>query len=184
MSRTATERIQRLKTFMDSLPDEARSKCSLCTTTLTHIVKQAEAETGVGTATVARALAEKINETALPADRVSGEQLRDRVRYQAGEKVSGKNPQIKKLTKAEKIEAVEELMAEGMTDLEAIRRVAKGTGRGGHDNLKRNYFEHCSRRQKEELKANSNRPVTREATKGNRGGSVQKREREPSIALC
>lgn len=153
---------------MDSLPDEARSKCSLCTTTLTHIVKQAEAETGVGTATVARALAEKINETALPADRVSSDQLRDRVRYQAGEKVSGKNPQIKKLTKAEKIEAVEELMAEGMTDLEAIRDVAKGTGRVGRDKLWMDYHNHCSRRQKEELKAQSkpDRPTTKEAFDG------------------
>ena len=95
MSRTATERIQRLKTFMDSLPDEARSKCSLCTTTLTHIVKQAEAETGAGTTTVARALAEKINETALPADRVTEGQLRDRVRRSAGEKESGRTAQIK-----------------------------------------------------------------------------------------
>lgn len=96
MSRTTTERLQKLKTFMDSLPEEARSKCSLCTTTLTHIVKQAEAETGVGTATVARALAEKVNETALPADRVTEGQLRDRVRRSAGEKESGRTAQIKK----------------------------------------------------------------------------------------
>ncbi|NCC04833.1 MAG: hypothetical protein EOM37_12530 [Proteobacteria bacterium] len=171
MSRITAERIQRLKTFMDSLPDEARSKCSLCTTTLTHIVKQAEAETGVGTATVARALAEKINETALPADRVSGEQLRDRVRYQAGEKVSGKNPQIKKLTKAEKIEAVDNLVAEGMADLEAVGQVAKGTGRAGRDNLLRQYLKHCSRRQEEELRVVSaqskpGRPSTKEAFDG------------------
>lgn len=153
MARITQERLQKLKTFMDSLPEEARSKCSICTTTLTHIVKQAEAETGVGTATVARALAEKVNETALPADRVTEGQLRDRVRRSAGEKESGRTAQIKKMTMAEKIMAVDNLVAGGMTDLEAIRTVAKGSGRVGHDNLRRNYLDHCSRRQKEELKS-------------------------------
>lgn len=155
MARTTTDQLQKLKAFLDSLPDEARNKCSLCNSTLTHIVKQAEAETGVGTATVTRALAEKVNETALPADRVTGDQLRDRVRRSAGEKESGRTAQIKKLTKAEKIAAVDELVAGGMTDLDAIREVAKGTGRAGHEDLRRNYFEHCSRRQKEALKAAS-----------------------------
>lgn len=153
MARITTEQLQRLQDFLDSLPDEASDKCSLCTTTLTHIAKQAEAETGVGTATVARVLAEKINETALPADRVTAGQLRDRIRRNAGEKEFGRTAQIKKMTKAEKIAAVDELVAGGMTDLDAIREVAKGTGRVGHDSLRRNYFEHCSRHQKEELKA-------------------------------
>ena len=155
MARITTEQLQRLQDFLDSLPDEASDKCSLCTTTLTHIAKQAEAETGVGTATVARVLAEKINETALPADRVTAGQLRDRIRRNAGEKEFGRTAQIKKMTKAEKIAAVDELVAGGMTDLEAIRSVAKGTGRVGHDSLKRNYFEHCSRRRKQEPKAAS-----------------------------
>lgn len=113
------------------------------------------------------ALAGQINATAKPADQVSGDQLRDRVRYQAGEKVSGKNPQIKKMTKAEKIAAVDELVAGGMTDLEAIRSVAKGTGRAGRDKLWMDYHKHCSRRQKQELEAASDqskpcRPATKE----------------------
>lgn len=171
MPRVSSEQLKRLQAFFDTLPAEQKGKCALCNETLVHIVKQAEAEVGVGTATVTSALAGQINATAKPADQVSGEQLRDRVRYQAGEKVSGKNPQIKKLTKAEKIAAVDELVAGGMTDLDAIRSVAKGTGRAGHDNLKRDYFKHCSRRQKEELKSASDqikpaRPTTKEAFDG------------------
>jgi len=168
MARNTQDQLQKLKTFMDSLPDEARSKCSLCTTTLTHIVKQAEAETGVGTATVTRALAEQINETALPADRVTEGQLRDRVRRSAGEKESGRTAQIKKMTKAEKIMAVDNLVAGGMTDLDAITSVAKGTGRAGREKLWKDYHNHCSRRQKEELKAASastDRLVPREELK-------------------
>ena len=155
MSRPTSEQLQLLKAFFDTLPSEAKSKCSLCNTTLTHIVKQAEAETGVGTATVARILAEKVNETALPADRVTEGQIRDRVRRSAGEKEPGRTAQIKKMTKAEKIAAVDNLVAGGMTDLDAIGQVAKGTGRTGKDNLLRHYIKHCSRRQKEELKAAS-----------------------------
>ena len=155
MPRVSSEQLKRLQAFFDTLPAEQKGKCALCNETLVHIVKQAEAETGVGTATAARVLAEKVNEAALPADRVTGGQLRDRVRRSAGEKESGRTAQIKKMTKAEKIAAVDELVAGGMVDLDAIRNVAKGTGRAGHDNLKRNYFEHCSRRQKEELKAAS-----------------------------
>lgn len=171
MPRHSSEQLEKLQAFLDTLPAEQKDKCALCNETLLHIVKQAEAEVGVGTATVTNALAGQINATALPADQVSGEQLRDRVRYQAGEKVSGKNPQIKKMTKAEKIAAVDELVAKGMTDLDAIRSVAKGTGRAGVDNLKRNYFEHCSRRQKQELKSTSAqskscRPTIEEAFDG------------------
>lgn len=81
---------------MDSLPEEARSKCSICTTTLTHIVKQAEAETGVGTATVARALAEKVNETALPADRVTEWDNSATGCVAAQVKESGRTAQIKR----------------------------------------------------------------------------------------
>jgi hypothetical protein len=94
MARPTSEQLQRLQDFLDSLPSEARNKCSLCNTTLTHIVKMAEAEVGVGTATVTRVLAEKVNETALPADRVTEGQLRDRVRRSAGEKESGRTAQI------------------------------------------------------------------------------------------
>ncbi|MDO9582655.1 MAG: hypothetical protein Q7J24_06040 [Desulfomicrobium sp.] len=169
MARVSSEQLGKLRAFLDTLPAEQKAKCALCTETLVHIVKQAEAEGGVGTATVTNVLAEQINETALPADQVSGDQLRDRVRYQAGEKVSGKNPQIKKTTIAEKIAAVEELMADGMTDGEAIRAVAKGSGRAGRDKLWRDYHKHCSRRQKEDLKSaqsNPGRPTTKEAFEG------------------
>jgi uncharacterized protein YoaH (UPF0181 family) len=155
MARITAEQLQLLQAFLDSLPDEARGKCSICNTTLTHIAKQAEAEVGVGTATVARVLAEKINETALPADRVTAGQLRDRVRRSAGEKESGRTAQIKKLTKAEKIAAVDELIADGMREGDAIQKVAQGTGRVGRNNLMRNYMEHRRRREKEAQKAAS-----------------------------
>lgn len=86
MATVSAEAIRKLHEFIESLPEEARSKCSLCNQTLTHIVKQAEAQTGAGTRTVTRMLAEKINETAAPADQVTPEGLRQRARETAGEK--------------------------------------------------------------------------------------------------
>ena len=86
MAAVSTEAIRKLHEFIESLPEEARSKCSLCNQTLTHIVKQAEAQTGAGTRTVTRMLAEKINETAAPADQVTPEGLRQRALGTAGEK--------------------------------------------------------------------------------------------------
>ncbi len=86
MAAVSTEAIRKLHEFIESLPEEARSKCSLCNQTLTHIVKQAEAQTGAGTRTVTRMLAEKINETAAPADQVTPEGLRQRALETAGEK--------------------------------------------------------------------------------------------------
>lgn len=82
MPRVSQETIEKLNAFIESLPTEARNKCAICNETLTHLVKTAEVETGAGTATVTRVLAEKINETAAPGDRVIGEHLRDRVRKQ------------------------------------------------------------------------------------------------------
>lgn len=87
MSRVPEDAIRKLNAFIDSLPEEARGKCALCNETLTHFVKQAEAQTGAGTATVTRALAEKINETAAPADRVSGRALERRVNRNEGKDV-------------------------------------------------------------------------------------------------
>ena len=84
MPRVSQETLDKLDAFIDSLPDEARSKCMLCTQTLTHIFKKAEVETGAGTATVARRFAEKHNETAAPGDRVSDIALRDKVRRSEG----------------------------------------------------------------------------------------------------
>ena len=68
MPRVSEETIKKLDDFINSLPQEARSKCALCSETLTHIVKMAEVQTGAGTATVARVLSEKINENAAPVD--------------------------------------------------------------------------------------------------------------------
>lgn len=87
MGRVSAETIRRLNEFIDSLPEEARGKCALCNQTLTHIVKQAEAQIEAGTKAITRALAEKINETAAPQDRVTPDMLRDRVRRTAGEKL-------------------------------------------------------------------------------------------------
>jgi len=81
MGRVSKETIEKLNEFICSLPEEARGKCALCNQTLVHIVKQAEAQTGAGTATVTKALADKINETAAPLDRVEASSLRDKVIY-------------------------------------------------------------------------------------------------------
>lgn len=87
MGRVSQETLDRLNAFIASLPSEAKKKCSLCNETLTHIVKQAEAQTGAGTRTVCRALADSHNEGAAPADVVSGDQLQDRVRQKEGLKM-------------------------------------------------------------------------------------------------
>ena len=94
MARVTAVQLYRLQAFFDTLPADQKGKCALCNETLVHIVKQAEAEIGVGTATATKVLAEQINETALPADRVTAGQLRDRVRRSAGEKESGRTAQI------------------------------------------------------------------------------------------
>ena len=79
MSRVAKDVLKKLADFLDNLPGDVRSKCSLCNETLTHIVKQAEAQTGAPTATVAREIAARHNEGAATGDVVSGESLRSRV---------------------------------------------------------------------------------------------------------
>jgi ABC-type phosphonate transport system ATPase subunit len=58
-------------------------------------VVAAEVESGAGTTTVTRALADRINEDAAPADRVSGNALRNRVQQAEGVKCSERanNPQ-------------------------------------------------------------------------------------------
>jgi hypothetical protein len=86
MGRVSAEALKKLNDFILSLPEDARSKCALCNETLTHIVKQAEAQTGAGTATVTRVLSERINEGAAPGDRVSGEQLRQKALRHTGER--------------------------------------------------------------------------------------------------
>ena len=89
MGRVSSESIEKFHAFLDSLPEEARNKCALCNDTLTHIVKRGEVATGVGTATATRLLADRINETAAPQDRVEGNQLRNRVQYNEGKAKCG-----------------------------------------------------------------------------------------------
>ena len=84
MGRVSQEQIDKLTAFLKTLPAEAKGKCALCNETLTHIVKQAEVQTGAGTATVTRVLADDINENAAPQDRVTPEQLRGRVQRNDG----------------------------------------------------------------------------------------------------
>lgn len=86
MSRISRETLTKLNAFLDSLPSEAHSKCTMCNEALTHLVKQAEAQTGAGTATVTRMLSEKINEGAAPADLVKGRSLLDKVRNTEGKR--------------------------------------------------------------------------------------------------
>lgn len=92
MGRVSQDTIDKINAFLDMLPDEATSKCTLCTETLTHIVKQAEAQIGAGTATVTRMIAERHNETAAPLDRVTGTALQFRVRNNEGKtKIADRN---------------------------------------------------------------------------------------------
>lgn len=79
MPRVRREAIERLNEFISSLGAETKGKCALCTQTLTHLTKTAEAKTGAPTATVTRGLADWINEDAAPGDRVSDGALRQRV---------------------------------------------------------------------------------------------------------
>ena len=91
MPRVSEETINKLQEFIESLPDYARNKCALCNETLTHIVKQAEAQTGAGTATVTRELAARIDEDAAPGVKPDGDRLRKRVEYQE-EDIRRKSP--------------------------------------------------------------------------------------------
>jgi hypothetical protein len=84
MGRVSQETVDKLSAFIESLPEEVKSKCAFCNETLTHIVKKAEVETGAGTATITGEIAKKHNETAATHDKVSGKQLQDRVRYKEG----------------------------------------------------------------------------------------------------
>ena len=88
MAKVSQETLKKLNDFLDSLPSEAQSKCSLCNETLVHLVKTAEVETGAGTATVTRELANRINDGAAPGDKVSGNALRNRVQNAEGIKCS------------------------------------------------------------------------------------------------
>jgi len=84
VARVSQDALDKLTAFIETLPTEARNKCALCNETLVHLVKTAEVETGAGTATVTRALADKINEDAAPGDRVSSGALRQRVLNKEG----------------------------------------------------------------------------------------------------
>ncbi len=92
MGRVRTSNIEKLNRLIEVFGDDAVQKCSLCTTTLTHLVKQCEVKANVPLATTANAIADKINETALPQDRVTGGQLRDRVRRHEGKVIVAKHP--------------------------------------------------------------------------------------------
>ena len=86
MAKVSQETIERLNAFLDTLPVEDQNKCTLCTETLTHIVKTAEAQTGAPLATVTRELASRVNDGAAHSDKVSGEALRQRTLEMSGEK--------------------------------------------------------------------------------------------------
>lgn len=88
MGRVSPDTLEKLSAFFDSLPAEQKNKCAICNETLTHIVKTAEARVGAGTATITRMIAERVNESAAPQDKVSGEALVQRVRQKEGRKDS------------------------------------------------------------------------------------------------
>lgn len=88
MPRVNPDTLKKLNAFIDSLPDYVKEKCALCNETLTHIVKQAEAQTGAGTRTVCRAIADQHNAGVPEGDKVSEEALTQRVRQKEGVKMS------------------------------------------------------------------------------------------------
>lgn len=120
------------------------SKCRLCTETLTHIVKKAEVETGAGTATVTRAIAEKINENAAPGDKVTAGALEQRVRrhegandkatnrnlsasHQNSEENSGDTGDITTEKVVQRVETIVE--QKGVSERKAAEIVAEETGK-------------------------------------------------------
>jgi hypothetical protein len=84
MAKVTKETKAKLKEYINTLSDDVSSKCTLCNETLTDCVKKAEVKTGAPTATVARALAEKVNEGAVEGDKVNGKALMFRVRNHEG----------------------------------------------------------------------------------------------------
>jgi hypothetical protein len=100
------ETIDKLEAFIATLPTEAKNKCSLCNQALVHLVGKTMAETGAPQSTVCRCLADSINETAAPLDKVNGKKLKDKVDYHTkGKKVKCGNSenknQLKVITKKE-----------------------------------------------------------------------------------
>lgn len=86
MGRVAADAIERLSQIMAVLDGGDTKACRLCNETLTHNIKQIEANTGASERAVCEAIADKINETALPQDKVTGESLRQRVKQHDGSK--------------------------------------------------------------------------------------------------
>ncbi len=84
MGRVSKKDIKTIVGFIDSLPEEQVSKCSICRETLTHIVTSAQAKTGVGIATITKKLADTLNENAAPQDTVTPRALEERVRRNNG----------------------------------------------------------------------------------------------------
>ena len=85
MARVSKETKLKIDEFVNKVSLEKLSGCGTCTETLTHYTKQGEAETGGPTATITKCMAERINQDASQLDRVSGEQLRGRVRDKSGD---------------------------------------------------------------------------------------------------
>jgi hypothetical protein len=99
MGRVKAETLKKLHAFIDDLPDDVRSKCALCNETLVHIVTTAEATVQAGTATICKALTDKINETAAPRDRIGSQELRQKALWQSGRKENVHNEQINKIAR-------------------------------------------------------------------------------------
>ena len=149
--------LAKIRDFFDGLTGEAKSKCALCNETLTHIVKMAEVETGAGTATVTKVLAEQLNDGAVEGDKVSGDALRFRVRNTEGRRKSAigtdsQNPDAPtvkhghnghKMTPDKIVEEVEKRVKKGKSIREAAQEIADEHGK------KQNAIREAYRREKE-----------------------------------
>lgn len=129
--------LQKIREFFDGLTGEAKSKCALCNETLTHIVKMAEVETGAGTATVTKVLAEQLNEGAVEGDKVSAKALDSRVRYHEGKDKVGNSgnlqnpdaPTVKPGDSGDIVREVERKVRAGKSIREAAAEVAETHGK-------------------------------------------------------
>lgn len=84
MGKVSQETQEQVHKFFQNCEGEIITKCSICKETLTHMTKLAEVETGAGTDTVCKILADQINQHALPQDRVTAKALSNRVRRHEG----------------------------------------------------------------------------------------------------
>lgn len=113
-----TSILERMKQIFSILPREQKEKCSLCDETMTHVIKQIEAQANVSNRQACRFLAEQTGK--------KEGTIRDAVRRTQGKVAENpaNEPTPPEVTRVK--ELVEEV---GVSEREAARRVAEETGK-------------------------------------------------------